>query len=153
MTAPPISKRTWPKPYLLQLYAEAVTQGCIRVAPLSPADSKSLTQTFYRLRRRIDRDSRDYILPEYHLVTASAWQPDHGGCIYLIFSKAPDGEPPLPTISGVEAGFTLPTPAAAPVDNPAPDPILAGLELSVEDIDPADYLSALRAEAKAKQGA
>jgi hypothetical protein len=145
------AQRNWPKPYLLQCYAEAVAQGCIRISPIEESAVPSFRQTFYRLRRRVDREARAYILPEYHLVTVSAWSPDYGGCVYLVFSSVPDNEPPLPTISGVEPGFQLPVPIARPTPPPppadfspdAPIPV-SDLQLDVSDIDPDDYLSALR---------
>lgn len=89
---------TWPKPYLLQIYSRAVSEGCVRVKLPSEAQFKSLSQAFYRLRRRADSQHASFILPEYHLVFAT-WEPEINSALFT-YDALPDGHS-LPEIETV----------------------------------------------------
>lgn len=92
----------WPKPYLLEIYSRAVAEGCIRVRCDSEARAKSLILSFYRLRRRSDKQHVAFIRPEYHLVTGT-WEPDRGTVLFT-YSSLPDGSelPPIESVSQEE---------------------------------------------------
>lgn len=88
----------WPKPYLLQIYSRAVSEGCVRVKLPNEQTFKSLSQAFYRLRRRSDSQHASFILPEYHLVFAT-WEPELSSALFT-YDALPDGHQ-LPAIESV----------------------------------------------------
>lgn len=136
----------WPKAYLLQLYDQAIAHGCVRISPLDEASAKSLTLSFYRIRRKADAASSGYIKPEFYLVTATRWTPEHGGSINLVYTKLPD-DIPLPSITPI-------SPTEIPNDIPEPTTlhtdIAASMDLDTSDIDVNDFVNSLRKEAAAK---
>lgn len=113
---------TWPKPYLLKLYARTVEEGCIRV-PMhraGEAEFKSLKAAFYRLRRRKDGDFLVNMRPEYQMVIVR-YEPSLATALF-IYDKLPDSEelPPIVSISeDQKTAFVEPstiTPPEEPVE-------------------------------------
>lgn len=92
----------WPKPWLLQIHQQAVEHGMIWIEPITKADAESLRQRLYRVRRRSDKSTASFILPEYHMVTVGAWEDRDGGRLPVIYSRRPDGQA-LPNITPVSA--------------------------------------------------
>ena len=137
----------WPKPYLLQLYKEAIAAGCIRVGPIDRVSAKSLTQSFFRFRRRKDKSVASFVEPEFQLVGVSRWTPDHGGCIYIIYNSMPESQQ-LPGFMAVSMDevTTLSDPAEESAGLP-PD-----LVLNTDEINPEDFVESLRKESAAKSG-
>lgn len=82
-----ISPTMWPKPYLLQIYETAIEQGCCRVRTRDEQQSKGLVAAFYRLRRRSDKQHKDFIKPVYHLVSCTI---ESSGVLFT-FNRLPDG--------------------------------------------------------------
>lgn len=138
-TLPVNDVKRWPKTYLLQLYTETIEAGCLRVHPIDEAAAKSLTQAFYRFRRKVDKSMDAYIQPEFQLVTATSWRPEFGGCFYLIYNTLPDNEA-LP-------GFTpISLDEATTIFQPTPLPSHETLVLDVGEINVADFVKSLRSE-------
>jgi hypothetical protein len=146
------STSVWPRAYILQLYNQAIEQGCIRVGPLTEPEAKSLTQSFYRLRRRSDSNTAAWILPEFQLVTVSKWQEgaDQLGFLFFMYDSVPEGAN-LPAITPVDPATVThllhaqprPTPA---LEAPVADPLgLADLDVSNIDLD--DFLTSMRKSA------
>lgn len=126
MTEP--KESSWPKPYLLELYAKAVEEGCIRVL-LNGNETrfKSLKASWLRIRRRKDPISVALMRPEYYLCTIT-WEPDRGTAL-IIYNQLPDGVA-LPEIESVHDKTPIQMPLPPSV---APPPGLTPLE------DPGDF--------------
>lgn len=95
----------WPKTYILKIMEEAVNHGFVYIEPIDEASAKSLVMRVYRSRRRSDKSTASFILPEYHLVTAGRWEPENGGRQPFIFSRLSTGEDlpgitPRPDLAG-----------------------------------------------------
>lgn len=92
---------TWPKPYLLKLYARTVEEGCLRVPMKRGGEHEfaSLKGAFYRLRRRKDGDFLVNMRPEFQHVIMR-WEPGLSTALF-IYDKLPDSEelPPIVSIS------------------------------------------------------
>lgn len=131
-----ISPTIWPKTFLLQLYTDAVEQGCLRVSPITEDQAKSLSAAFYRFRRAADRTVAHFIQPEFQLCTVSKWTQHHNGSVYIIFSAMPEGQS-LPTVTAVDPAemrqiFAPPAPAEDP-----------DLVIDTADINIDDYIQSL----------
>ena len=136
MTEP--KANSWPKPYLLGLYAKAVEEGCIRV--LLDGDEtkfKSLKASWLRLRRRGDAQSYALMRPEYYLCSI-VWEPDLGTAL-LIYNALPDGQE-LPAVESVAAKSPIPVrmsqdiaPPPVPI-TPIDDPGDFDAQKMVEDL-------------------
>lgn len=111
---------TWPKPYLLQIYSRAVSEGCVRVQLPNEQSFKSLSQAFYRLRRRADTQHASFILPEYHLVFAT-WEPDRSSALFT-YDALPDGHelPPIESVADLNVE-RMPAPIRREVAHVTPD--------------------------------
>jgi hypothetical protein len=136
----------WPKPWMLQLHAQAVEHGFIWVEPISEADARSLRDRLYRIRRRSDKSMAAFIPPEYHLVMVGRWEPGEAGTgrLPLIYNARADGKP-LPSIKiadGSEVEQYLKPPALA--DPPPLD--LGNVEIKPEEIG--NLVAKLRKSAK-----
>lgn len=115
MTQP--KDNAWPKPYLLQLYARAVSDGCIRLNLHGDEEKfKSLKAAFYRIRRRKDAQSVALMAEEYYLCSIS-WEAERGTAL-IVYDQLPDGQD-LPEIESVEHKHSMPMPRAP---TPAPTP-------------------------------
>lgn len=138
----------WPKPYLLQLYQQAVEEGCLRIklrgASVEENDEEyaSFKAAFYRLRRRRDGNYMAIIRPEYQMVQLKYEKA--AGKVLLIYSKLPDDDL-LPAIESVKGTVDLPQPEGA-VPHVTPEieaedfdadahvkGLLAGLEIEEDD--------------------
>lgn len=107
--------RTFPREYLLRVYAAAVEHGCIELSPIDEPTATSFRQTFYRLRRRSDKGNAHLILPEYHLVTVGDWrQTPRGGALTIYYNAIPEGEDPLPSILPIDPHEAPPMPPPSP---------------------------------------
>jgi hypothetical protein len=135
-------ENSWPKPYLLELYAKVVEEGCIRV--LLNGDEtkfKSLKASWLRLRRRSDAQSVALMRPEYYLCSI-VWEKSRGTAL-LIYNQLPDGQE-LPTIESVADKTPIPMqlrlevaplPAPTPLDDPGDfdaNKLVAGLLDSIK---------------------
>lgn len=146
----------WPRAYLLQIHDEAIRHGFIWIEPISEGDAKSLRQRLYRLRRRSDKATAAYILPEYHLVTVGAWQPEGGGRMPVIYNRLPSGSA-LPTLrpatpeelEALPISTGLPEAPSAPMD---PDKLLETISqnLTLEPGEVSGYVDDLIRKAKKK---
>ncbi|RPJ87100.1 MAG: hypothetical protein EHM18_02840 [Acidobacteria bacterium] len=123
MTEP--SQESWPKPYLLELYAKAIEEGCIRVL-LNGNETrfKSLKASWLRIRRRKDPQSIALMRPEYYLCSI-LWEADRGTAL-IIYNQLPDGKE-LPEIESVadKTPMRMPLPpqiAPPPGLTPVTDP-------------------------------
>ncbi len=127
-----MSNSKWPRNYLLRLYAEAVANGCIIVEPITETQARSLTATFYRLRRRSDKQNAYFIPPEYHLVTILNWRPTNGGQLPIVYTSLPDGEQ-LPPWRAASPDEVQPQPQLPPatVHQPLIQPT-TGIDPSIE---------------------
>lgn len=133
----------WPKPYLLQCYSRALTDGAIRIKLPDHAAFRSFSQAFYRLRRRSDSQHASFILPEYHLIFC-VWEPEKSSCL-IIYDALPDGMQ-LPAIESVDAGERLPEPRRREV-------VLGeNLDPADEEFDPEKFVASLVDEAGSKIG-
>lgn len=165
MAKAPSAKRDWPRAYLLQIHQEAVTHGLIFIEQIDAADAESLKQRLYRVRRRSDKSTATFILPEYHMVTVGTWEelpsshPAHPGRLPIIYNKTPDGKP-LPSIRPAtpEEASAAFAPAKMRLDTLPPlDPenILANLEhadltLKPEEVD--SFVADLMKKAEKRSG-
>lgn len=140
------SNRTFPREYLLKVYALAVEHGALELSPISQPDSVRFTQSFYRLRRRSDASNASFILPEYHLVTVGQWkQTPHGGALPIYYNKMLDNEPPLPDITPIDSPEP-PIMAEPPINQP---PLPVGeLPADTDEFDVDGYLQQLINDAK-----
>ena len=109
MTSNPTS---WPKAYLLQVYAAAVRDGFIYIQPITYTAARSFKATFLRVRRRSDTVNKQWIIPEYHLVTVGTWEPLDDrpldgdrtlGRLPILYNQMPSG---LPSIVSAAADLT-----------------------------------------------
>jgi hypothetical protein len=92
----------WPKTYLLEVYNQAVSKGCIRLDFGGDAvKARGFMGSFYRFRRSADRSSKAFVRPEFHLVQCT-WEPRRG-TVLVTYSSLPDGHE-LPQLMDVEAG-------------------------------------------------
>lgn len=143
----------WPKPYLLELYAQAVAQGCIRVGPLPEEAAHSLTQSFYRLRRRADKNTAAFLIPEYQLVLVTPWQPSAEasplGHIYIIFNAVPADVPALPAFSKADPAEILEAPGLEISSQPMSQLPLPDVDTSAIDVN--DFLKGLREAAAQRE--
>jgi hypothetical protein len=87
----------WPRPYIMQIYAEAVKHGFVWINNLEPGPAASLKMSIYRARRRSDTSNKTLIAPEYHLVTVGQYDIVKRR-MPVMYNKLPDGEP-LPSIT------------------------------------------------------
>jgi len=161
-----MSPITWPRTYLLQLYASVVEHGMIFVEPITAEAAASLKASFYRLRRKRDSNSQ-WILPEYHLVSVAAWEPDGVGPLGrlpIIYSRLPSGAE-LPGIRPASSLESIPAPdapshpdapQAAAILNPAasamasviqPNPGTSSPPLELSPASISSYVDALKRKA------
>lgn len=107
------SSFTWPKPYLLDLYAKAVKEGCIRIKLRGPdfdAEWRSFKAAFLRLRRKKDSNFFVQMEPAYQMVSLR-YEPETQK-VLIIYSALPDDEL-LPSIEAVDGKTNLPQPKGA----------------------------------------
>lgn len=128
----------WPKPWLLELYRQAVEQGCIRIvlrgqtAEDREAEWKSFKASFLRLRRKKDANFVVQMRPEYSLVSLR-YEPELGK-VLISYSSLPDGEL-LPTVEAVDNQRPIQQPQGSlPHDTP---------EAAPEDFDPTAHVQKL----------
>lgn len=131
----------WPKPYLLQIYSRALTEGAVRIKLPDHKAFRSFSQAFYRLRRRSDSQHASFILPEYHLIFCT-WEPERSSAL-IIYDALPDGMQ-LPAIESVDASERLPEPRRREVA-PAVE-----FDPSSPDFDPEQFVADLVSEAGSK---
>ncbi len=126
MTQP--QENSWPKPYLLELYAKAIEEGCIRVL-LNGNETrfKSLKASWLRIRRRKDPQSIALMRPEYYLCSI-LWEADRGTAL-IIYNQLPDGKE-LPEIESVAD--------KTPMRMPLPPQVAPPPGVTV-DVDPGDF--------------
>ena len=116
------SEYSWPKPYLLGLYAKAVDEGCIRIVlrgateEQRAAEWRSFKAAFLRLRRKADADFAIQMRPEYGLVQVR-YEPELGK-VLISFNSLPDNQS-LPAIESVDGKRDIPQPAGV---QPKPTP-------------------------------
>lgn len=147
----PAPQSNWPRGYLLSIYAAAVANGHVVLSPISEPAARSLTQTFYNLRRRSrpGEANASFIQPEYHLVTVGKWSPDNGGTLPIMYSSTPDGLPAISVVADAEH-FSSQAPAApASTAPPTDDDILDDLAAE-PPLDVDDYLAKLLADSHKK---
>jgi hypothetical protein len=98
----------WPRAYLFQIHAEAITHGLVFIEAIDKKSAISLRQRLYRIRRRSDKANAVFIPPEYHLVTCGQWEelppshPAYPGRLPIIYNRLPGGKE-LPRIRPAEA--------------------------------------------------
>lgn len=131
----------WPKPYLLQCYSRALTEGAIRIKLPDHKSFRSFSQAFYRLRRRSDSQHASFILPEYHLIYC-VWESERSTCL-IIYDALPDGMQ-LPVIESVDASERLPEPTRREAA------LHANLNPADPEFDPEQFVADLVSEAGAK---
>ena len=132
---------SWPKAYIIELYAKAVEHGFVWVQPITQEKAVSLSKSFYNARRRADSTNKAWMKDEYHLCTFGQWEQLEGdhigqGRVPVLFSALPDGQnlpdivPARPEeITGrIDVRPSLPAPAAAAQD------FLAEQAPTIEDI-------------------
>ena len=88
---------SWPKAYIIDLYAKAVEHGFVWVQPITQERAVSLSKSFYNARRRTDTTNKAWMRDEYHLCTFGQWEPLQGqerglGRVPVLFSALPDGQ-------------------------------------------------------------
>lgn len=157
------AKKDWPRAYLLQVHQEAVAHGLIFIEGIDEADAKSLKQRLYRVRRRSDKSTATFILPEYHMVTVGEWEafppshPAYPGRLPIIYSRTPDGKdmPRIRAATPEEASEAFAVPAHRELPTPITPETLnlesADLSLKPGEID--DFVAKLTksAEDRAKK--
>lgn len=134
----------WPRAYLLEIYNKAVDNGHLILNPITQEDAASLTASLYRLRRKADTTNRDFILPEYQLVTVGHWRPDNDGTLPIMYSTA---EFPLPNIIPVSGETILSLTHARNEPHPIEPP--AEEALSETEID--DYVAQMLSQRRKPQ--
>lgn len=128
---------SWPKPWLLQLYARAVEEGCIRIKlrgeteAANETEYKSFKASFLRLRRKRDAGFVQ-MRPEYQMVGLRFER--ERGSVLLIYNALPDGEL-LPSVESVTDKQHLPQPVGS---RPHPTP-----EAEPEDFDATSFVGGL----------
>lgn len=133
---------SWPKAYIIELYAKAVEHGFVWVQPITQEKAISLSKSFYNARRRADSTNKAWMKDEYHLCTFGNWEQLEGdhigqGRVPVLFSALPDGQnlpdivPARPEeITGrIDVRPSLPAPSSA-----AAQDFLAEGAPTIEDI-------------------
>lgn len=127
---------TWPKPWLLSLYEQAIEEGCIRIrlrAGIGTEEAneeyKSFKAAFYRARRK--KDSANLLQDSRYELVSLKHEPLIGK-VLIIYSALPDDQP-LPAIESVDGKRELPQPIGA----------TQTAEEAPEDFDPTAHVAGL----------
>lgn len=131
---------SWPKAYIIELYAKAVEHGFVWVQPITQEKAVSLSKSFYNARRRADSTNKAWMKDEYHLCTFGNWEQLEGdhigqGRVPVLFSALPDGQnlPDIIPARPEEITGRIDVRPSLPVHEPAQD-FLAEQVPSREDI-------------------
>ena len=151
---------SWPKAYIIELYAKAVEHGFVWVQPITQEKAISLSKSFYNARWRADSTNKAWMKDEYHLCTFGQWEQLEGdhigqGRVPVLFSALPDGQN-LPDIiparqdeitGRIDVRPSLPQPATAQdfltESIPSQEDIKAQLTLG-ENFDAGSFVARMR---------
>lgn len=129
---------TWPKPWLLGLYQQAIEEGCIRIRLRGKTPEQNATEfrsfkaAFLRCRRRTDSAYIAQIQPEFHMVQVK-FEPELGK-VLISYSALPDDQL-LPQVEAVDGKRNIPQPVGS---KPHPTP-----ETAPEEFDATAHVESL----------
>ena len=121
---------SWPRHFLLQVYALAVKNGKVLLHPMPEEHVASFKASFLRLRRRSDKTHDQYITDAYHLVSIGKWTPARGGTLPILYD---DYNGSMPNISDANGNPLQATPITADERTTDDEP----------DIDPDNFIADL----------